>query len=223
MPEATRNELLDPAKRGAAMRAWLKLEQAAGAQLFQRAAFSTFATGDDQWTLARKQAIAGVQDWCELAELGQAGNLVLWGSVGTGKDHLAIAALKRLIRQGATARVAMTNGRDMAAAWRDAIETKTSAELFRRLADADYLLLSDPLPTIGSLSGFQADQLYRLTRSRADAGKPTICTLNIDDENDADNRLGAATWDRLNGGAVSIRCEWRSFRQPAARINQGEA
>jgi DNA replication protein DnaC len=61
--------------------------------------------------------------------------------------------------------------------------------------------------------------LYRAVEARYAAGKPTIVTVNVANDGEADLRLGAPTWDRLCHGAGKIKCEWPSYRQPAFEVS----
>lgn len=140
-------------------------------------------------------------------------NLILYGPVGTGKDHLAFAVCREAIRSGKTVR--WINGQNWFGAVRDAMDTdKSEASLIAELVRPDLLCLSDPLPPVGALTQFQATMLYRLIDARYSRGVPTVCTLNVANDAEADDRIGVATWDRLCHGAYKLRCQWPSYRTP---------
>lgn len=144
--------------------------------------------------------------------------LVLYGPVGTGKDHLAFAVARAAVLAGLS--VKWLNGQDWFGQVRDAMDGDTSeAALIRRIAARDFAVISDPLPPIGNLTQHQATMLYRAVESRYAAGKPTIVTVNVASDGEADLRLGAATWDRLCHGAGKIKCEWPSYRVPAFEVS----
>ncbi len=141
-------------------------------------------------------------------------NVILYGPVGTGKDHLAFALCKSAIKSGRA--VSWINGQKWFGIVRDAMDTdKSEASLVAELARPDVLCLSDPLPPVGALTQFQATMLYRLIDARYSKRLPTICTINVANDAEADERLGAATWDRLTHGAWKLHCEWETYRQPA--------
>lgn len=153
-------------------------------------------------------------DWSAISA-SRAG-LVLFGPVGTGKDHLVFAAVRRLIFEaGISAR--LVNGRELAAECRSAIaENRPDSSIVSEYLTPDVLVLSDPTPPAGgSLSAYQADILYQVADGRAKRGRITCSTLNIASEQEADAKIGAPTWDRLVDGAWLIECAWSSYRRPA--------
>lgn len=144
--------------------------------------------------------------------------VVLYGPVGTGKDHLAFGMVAAAIQEhGCSA--GFRNGRDLMGMVRDRIsKDQSESELIDSLCWQDVLIISDPLPVKGELSDFQADTLYRIIDGRAAEGLLTVCTLNVADDAEADRRLGAATWDRLCDRAWKIACFWESYRKPARKV-----
>lgn len=144
-------------------------------------------------------------------------SLILFGPVGTGKDHLAFAVCRYGVKAGKT--VNWINGQSWFGIVRDAMETdKTEASLIADLSRPELLCLSDPLPPVGALTQFQATMLYRLIDARYSRGVPTICTVNIANDAEADERMGAATWDRLCHDAVKLHCNWPTFRKPKLEV-----
>lgn len=172
------------------------------------------ATSDKQ-----RRAAEGVVAYCDmLRDAWESSSLILFGPVGTGKDHLAIAVARILI-EDLGKRVEWLNGQDWFGRVRDAMDSnRPEADLIRVYATPDVLVLSDPVPPVGSLTQHQSTMLYRLIDARYSRGVPTICTVNVKDSAEADERLGAATWDRLCHGAWTIHCNWPSYRKPAREI-----
>lgn len=145
------------------------------------------------------------------------GNVILFGPVGTGKDHLAFALCKSAVKAGRT--VSWINGQKWFGIVRDAMDTdKSEASLIADLSRPDVLCLSDPLPPVGPLTQFQATMLYRLVDARYAKGLPTICTINVANDAEADERMGAATWDRLTHDAWKLNCAWPTYRTPAREV-----
>lgn len=186
----------------------------------------TFAS----WTVTKSnlKAKEAVEEWAETLtdRMSANENLLLWGPVGTGKDHLAIAALHRatelqLIEEDTNSlydTIIRVNGRDFCGQCRDLMDSKQTEEEF--LAEFDrspILIFSDPLPPIGGLTPHQSDMFYRLINRRYKK-LVTIVTVNVVDDDDADARMGAPTWDRICDGAWKIHCNWKSHRQPARDI-----
>ena len=165
------------------------------------------------------KAVEMVREWGESVKdrVANCESLVLYGKVGTGKDHLAFAAARlAILKHGAT--FGWRNGRALAGEFRDAMDSQKStseAEIVRELKRPDVLVLSDPLPVAGELTPYQVDILYRVLDARYAAGRPLIVTLNAADEADADRRLGPPLWDRIQDRAWIVPCRWEGFRKPS--------
>lgn len=144
--------------------------------------------------------------------------LVLYGPVGTGKDHLAYAVSVTAIVSGLS--VWWLNGQSWFGQIRDAIDSAATSEasIIAFVAKPDFAVISDPLPPVGQLSQHQATMLYRAIDARYSAGKPTIVTVNVANDDEADNRMGAPTWDRIGHGAWKVFCNWPSYRKPAREL-----
>lgn len=143
------------------------------------------------------------------------GGLILAGPVGTGKDHLQTAIARFAIRDRGL-RCAWTDGQAWFGRLRDAMSTgELERDLVGRLAAADVLFLSDPVPPSGALTDYQQAMLWRLVDARYNDRKPTIVSMNADNPSEAAGALTARTWDRLVHGAVVVACHWPSARRPA--------
>lgn len=150
------------------------------------------------------------------ANVDEGRGIVLYGPVGTGKDHLLHAVAREVVTRVPGTTVEWINGLDWYGEIRDAMgdSQRTEASLIRPLVNAGLLVLSDPLPAFGVLSQHMGAMLYRLVDARYRALRPTFVSLNVQDDNEADSRLGAPTWDRLIDGAYQLFCNWPSFRRP---------
>lgn len=194
------------------------LQAKAGGDRFSMCRFSTYRAK----TNYQKRVLATVENWAETLPDRKCSSesLVLYGPVGTGKDHLAFACCRMAIqRHGMT--VEWINGMDWFGRIRDAIDDAKAAseeELIRKLTVPDLLCVSDPLPPFGSLTQHQAAMLYRLVNARYAAGKLCICTVNVADDAEADSRIGAATWDRLCDSAWKVFMNWPSHRKPVIEV-----
>lgn len=143
--------------------------------------------------------------------------LVLYGPVGTGKDHLAYVVAKAAVISSLS--VLWMRGQDWFGEIRDAMDTdRSEAAMMGELIRPAVLFVSDPLPPIGNLSQHQATMLYRLVEARYSRQLPTVVTVNVANDDEADARLGAPTWDRLCHGALKALCAWESFRKPKLEI-----
>lgn len=164
-----------------------------------------------------RQLLAVVQEVKEYVKGGCTCGLTLYGPVGTGKDHLAFAVCVEAIRLGKAVR--WINGQRWFGSIRDAMDTNRSeADIILELAMPDVLCISDPLPPIGQLTQHQATMLYRLVDARYGRSLPTIVTVNVANDAEADERMGVATWDRLTHDAWKLFCNWPSYRKPKREI-----
>lgn len=157
-------------------------------------------------------------------ERGEARNILLFGTAGTGKDMLMKLLALEVLSRGETVAVPAIRylrGMEFFGALRDLIGGGSGSEsqLLAELSGPDILCLSDPLPPFGELTEFQGQMLYRLLERRI--GKATWCTINIDGAKEGRERMGAQSFDRLCAGALVVSCRWPSWRQPAEMVNCG--
>lgn len=169
----------------------------------------------------QQKAVDAVREYAAtiLERISEVQGLVFYGPAGTGKDHLAFfVAASAIVNHGKAA--IFINGQDWFGDLRDGMDDGTKERsVIDRLAWAPLLILSDPLPPFGDLTQHQASMLYRLVNARYSRGNPTICTVNVASDDEADKRMGVQTWDRLCHGAWKIKCAWPSYRKPARVVN----
>jgi DNA replication protein DnaC len=138
--------------------------------------------------------------------------IILFGSAGTGKTHLLAAVGKVAIEAGMT--VEWTNGQDLFARFRAAIGGDESEDdIVRELVAADVLVLDDVLPPGGVLTEYQATTVFRTLDCRYRAVRPTWATMNVAGGEEAAHGMGAQVVDRLRDGALTLFCNWPSFRR----------
>lgn len=137
-------------------------------------------------------------------------NLLFVGTVGTGKDHLAIALLKHAAAAGITAewRSAKALYTELADAYRADI---THAQIYATTGRPRILCLSDPIEP-RNWTEAKADQLAKIIANRYDNGRATWITANLPNHNQAIDLAGRETWDRLMERATVLRCAWDSHR-----------
>lgn len=163
------------------------------------------------------RVVNALREYVETGCVDRGEGIVLYGPVGTGKDHLLYAVASACI--GVEFRAAWVNGQDLFGDIRDRMDSdKPEAKLLETYSGAQLLVISDPLPPFGNLSQHQATMLYRLMDDRAARRWPTFVSINVADDQEADERLGAATWDRMCDGAWKMRCSWPSHRRPVKEI-----
>lgn len=139
-------------------------------------------------------------------------NLLLLGPPGTGKDHLLVGLMRTAIVEHGM-RVEWVNGMDWFGRVRDSMDSGESEKhVLGELVAPDVLVLSDPVPPLGELTDFQRIMLYRVIDGRYRNMRPTWVTANMLGREDAENRLGPQTNDRLRDGGIVMWCGWTSHR-----------
>jgi hypothetical protein len=86
-----------------------------------------------------------------------------------------------------------------------------------RLTVSEYvspqiLALSDPAWNRQPLTAYQQLRLAEIVDDRSNNLRPIWVTLNANDRAHADGLLGSALVDRLVDGALSVPCNWESYR-----------
>lgn len=162
-------------------------------------------------------------------------NIILLGPVGTGKDHLAFAMAHAAVASFRT--VLWISGADLWMAYREAMKNEghdnelvswcgtftprlshcSESGVTSKLSTADVLVLSDPLPPSGALTDWQAEKLIQIVDRRYSHMLPTYLTINVANRAEAEQRMGAASVDRLAHGALVITCNWESYRKAGSK------
>ena len=155
------------------------------------------------------------ETWCcemrRQVEQGQ--GLLLVGPRGTGKDHLAVACLKRAVMDfGYSAYYA--DCQNLFSIARDRIANDQDEKgLFGDLRSPQILLLSDPVPQSGAITQYQQSILWNIIDGRYRQRKSTWITANVSGSKELEDRLGPTISDRLIHGAAVVVCQWPSYRQ----------
>ncbi len=130
--------------------------------------------------------------------------LLMMGSCGSGKTHLAVASLIEIIRSGKPGRLLFRNFQDLIQeiqASFESDEVPSKSELMRPMLDADLLVLDE----LGSQkpTTFVQDILYYVINTRYNDKRATVFTTNyVDRPGDAkeerlDQRIGTRLRSRL--------------------------
>lgn len=144
--------------------------------------------------------------------------VLLYGPVGTGKDHLLIELVRLAIAVGKS--VAWMNGGDMFGMFRDNMDADEKERvLVERLVRPDVLYVSDPLPPLDDLPWFRRELLYRIIDARYSRCKPLWITTNVASSADLDKRMGPECGTRVRDGALCLFCNWPSHRKPAREVS----
>lgn len=163
---------------------------------------------------AQQAAISSVRAFIDDAPISIANGcgIVLYGPVGTGKDHLLAAAMYVVAASGVWVR--WVSGQELYGQIRDSMDTgRPEDSLLNEWEKPCLLGISDPIPPVGTPSEWNTMQLYRLLDRRYRAKKSTWISVNALSIDDADVKLSAPVFDRIRHGAVLVPCFWPSFRE----------
>lgn len=164
----------------------------------ERVLEATFANYQTE-TEEQAEAVAKVKKWAARKGLF----LVLLGSTGTGKGHLAAAALKV---QGDGLWIEHVN---MLADLRTSYDQKNTAELIERWQTAEMFVIDE----FGLSAGGKDEEpmLYQVLADRYDKRRPTIITTNATAD-DFRQMIGFRLLDRIREDLTRVSMEWPSFR-----------
>ena len=141
-------------------------------------------------------------------------NLILYGGVGTGKDHLVMGIAKALY--GKRKSIRWINGVTLQLRLRECIKgSETESEIIKELTTPDFLWFSDPVIPGCNLSPFVLNAIHNIVDTRSREKKPTLLTVNVPDSKALEDSLGVPTVERLRVDAVSHFCNWPSYRKSA--------
>ena len=138
--------------------------------------------------------------------------MILVGTPGTGKTHLACAAMREVIEQGNSARY--TTVSDFSRAIRATFNRKaekTDGEVLDEYVDQCLLVIDE----VGSSSGSDHEKqaLFDLINRRYNAVRPTMILSNLSAP-ELSEYLGDRIMDRLRqGGGKLLVLNWESYRK----------
>lgn len=172
-----------------------RLERARIPQRFMNKTLETFSARDR----IRKELLRNAELYVNQFNLSRPGEcdrgLLMIGSVGCGKTHLAIAILQRIIEKGYTGLYYNSPNllRDIRATF-DESSTLTEDDLLEEVTTTDLLVFDD----VGAENStqFVLDRFYLIINERYEGGKPIIVTTNLD-QGALENRLGSRIVSRL--------------------------
>lgn len=159
-----------------------KRQRLVAAQIPKRYAHCTLETFREK-TPVLKNAKVRVQEFVDLWPATDGGRgLLLIGPCGTGKTHLAVAALVEIINAGKQGKLLFCNFQDLIQeiqASFDSDEVPSKSEILRPLLEADLLVLDE----LGSQkpTTFVQDILYYVINTRYNEERTTIFTTNYTD------------------------------------------
>lgn len=169
----------------------------------------------------QRRVLQGCRDYVKnfADNLSNITSLVLMGTVGTGKTHLAASVFRELIDAG------YWTYRIKAPDFTDQFFGKSFEEredFLQTLCFPDLLHLEETGRT--TLTPGMQDAFTRLFDARYEAGKPMLITSNLNPEG-LGEYLGQAAYDRIRSNAVAFGMEWPSYRgktSPAAMLTRAD-
>ena len=183
---------------------------------FQGKSISDFYAESREQRLAK----AACERYVERFEdrLSNGGGLIFYGSVGTGKSHLAYGIGNALLKNGYSVMgidvyelidiVKESFGRD---------NPKTEREAIRDFVELDLLIIDE----IGAQLGTTYEDLlvFKIINERYKQVKPTIMISNLD-RAPLIERLGERIYDRMQeGGGATVCFNWESYRSKRNSVN----
>lgn len=172
---------------------------------FEGCDFSNYVAVGEAQTRVFDTCVAYAENFALHRESGAC--LMLCGTPGTGKNHLATAISKRVLALGFTVlRVKASEFLD--AYWGKSFDERDP--WLKAMAGVDLLML-DELGRASNAKSAQ-DAFFRLLDERYEAQLPTLMATNLNRE-DLTEVLGAAAYDRLTqGGGSRLTLNWPSHR-----------
>lgn len=142
--------------------------------------------------------------------------LILFGSVGTGKDHLMMGIAKKLYYHHKS--VMWTNGTRLKARMRGCIgrEGESESDVIRDYVAPDFLWISDPIIAGNPMTTFQTEFFHGIVDARYMEKKPILLTINVKDGDELEAALGAASVDRMKSNGFAHYCNWKTERRLAS-------
>jgi DNA replication protein DnaC len=159
--------------------------------LYRNASFENFKT---EGVFELKSLMSAVKTYADEFPLGEYPGLLLIGESGTGKTHLAVAALRRIIQKGFEG--VFTDYQtllDRIRAGYDSSSNSSNKEAYRMALDSEVLLLDD----LGAhrVTDWVQDTVTSIVTHRCNNRKPLIATTNLPDAD-----AGSATFQKTAVG-----------------------
>ena len=179
--------------------------------LHQTSGFKNYLTDLDGQIYAKSVAKA----YAKKLQAGHSGNLVILGTTGTGKTHLACAIARTLMHLSGTAKPIFTKYAISAEVVEDvlnAYKRKDDSKEGTLQRYASYgLLIIDEYGLDDNNNDAQTQALHRVLYERYNAKRPTIIISNKTIA-DLKEQLGHRALSRLRENGTLLRCVWADQR-----------
>jgi DNA replication protein DnaC len=174
----------------------------------------------------QKRIAAAVEKFSRADFKANPRNLVLFGKVGTGKDHLITAAAKAVSRQGVSVRYFIAE-RFFADCSDRFKSNQTEKDFLRKYITPDVLIFSDPIKKKWlkeSPTDAGHDRFCSVIKQRAQQNRPTWLTGNLFSPDlktgisQLETIFGSDVVRRITAGAVLCWCDWSCYTRAAEVI-----
>lgn len=176
---------------------------------YMSASLQRYGPASEPAARVKAACVAYADDFKSVHEGGK--NLLLTGSVGTGKTHLAIGIMHRVIRQfnmvpryvtasGFIRGIKSTYGHDC---------DYTEQEYFNRYSACPLLVIDEI--GVKFASDFERASLFELIDNRYNERLPTILISNLT-ISEITETMGERMMDRLSEGGSVLALNWKSHR-----------
>jgi DNA replication protein DnaC len=174
--------------------------------------------GSDGNQALQQNVISSLKEYClKMADhLATGRNLILFGTMGTGKDFMVTNAMRYAVLELGL-RLTWFNGAELLDEFLSAQKGDFKKRLIHSLSSAPVLAISDPLQPGAGLTDSQTATLLDVIDKRYRAKRPTWLTVNITDREDAEERTCPQLVDRLWENAELLECKWPSYRERVSR------
>ena len=179
---------------------------------FEDKRFSNYEVSDNRQKMALESCRFFVKDLKEDWFAGR--SLVLTGTPGTGKTHLACAAGHEVIKFGRTVLFTTVTRllEDIKSAWNE--KERSVKNVIARYVSVDLLIL-DEIGAFRGISEREKDYLFEVINERYERMKPMIAVSNLGltGIDSIESYLEERSFDRLCENARLVIFDWESYRR----------
>ncbi|MFV8797286.1 ATP-binding protein [Yersinia enterocolitica] len=181
---------------------------------FEHCDFNNYQPVNDKAASNLEVCKSYVSHWPQVKESGT--SLLLCGSCGTGKNHLAVAMTRQIIAEHQNS-VLLTSvmriTRAIKRTWQKDAEN-TEDDIYHLYSTLDLLIIDE----VGVQFGSEAEKLilFEIINTRYENFRPTILISNLT-VSELSDVIGERIVDRMSeGGGATLVFNWDSFRKEAA-------
>ncbi len=173
---------------------------------------------------AQRAAFERVKEFADaiIENVAAGRNIVLFGTVGTGKDHLLAGLLHHaLVAFDGKIQLEWTRGVDIVANAKEELGRRPTG-WSDRAKTPSVLAISDPCCPGDELLWYSRQRLYQLVDDAYNGRRSVWITVNSSKREHLESMLGPQITDRLLDDCASIFCEWPSYRRLPGDRRHGE-